>query len=83
MNKGFRFYSHYLDSDCEVTAYLSDSHWWFYSYKHKRTMKAGTKLSYFKGQEDERKRGKEKDRYIWQLEESLSYYVNEKAKRVE
>lgn len=83
MKKGFKFYSHYLGSDCRVTSYLTDSQWWFYSYKHMKTMKAGTRLSYFKGQEDEKQRTIEKDRYIGQLEEELSYYINESAKTVE
>ncbi len=59
-NVGFNFYSNYLDSHCTVTKYWSDKHWWFYSEKHGYEMKAGTRLSYFKGQEDERKRAAEK-----------------------
>lgn len=51
---GFKFYSHYLNSNCRVTRYFTDKHWWFYSEKHGYEMKAGTRLSYFKGQEDEK-----------------------------
>lgn len=57
-NKGFKFYSNYLKSNCIVTRYINDKHWWFRAEKgeYSTEMKAGTRLSYFKGQEDEKKR---------------------------
>lgn len=55
-NVGFKFYTNHFGEECEVTRYWTDKHWWFYSKKHGREFKAGTRLSYFKGQEDQRAR---------------------------
>lgn len=60
-NIGYKFYSHYLGTNCRVTKYWTDKHWWFKAEGIPHEMKAGTRLSYFKGQEDEKRRQRDSD----------------------